>query len=209
MTMHWYSPAGAPTGSPSTLINNMETLYNLYGKKILLTNAVTFRLYIYGGNESWSAATQFDKVIVHGSVNAITQTGYESWTADYGLTGDAALTSADAENGGMGDGYDNLAEYALGMDPTSSDAGTRDWIDLTSEGGTNWFDYVHYRRSGYAAEGLSYWLIDSASLLDPATSTNAQDQILVGPTVEGYEPVTNRYEVSDQDKFIRLEIRQN
>jgi endonuclease/exonuclease/phosphatase family metal-dependent hydrolase len=33
-----------------------------------LTNAVTFRLYIYGGNESYSAATQFDKVIVRGSV---------------------------------------------------------------------------------------------------------------------------------------------
>jgi C1A family cysteine protease len=35
-----------------------------------LTTAVTFRLYIYGGNGSWSAATQFDKVVVTGSVTA-------------------------------------------------------------------------------------------------------------------------------------------
>jgi hypothetical protein len=174
-----------------------------------LSNSIAFRLYIYGGNQSWSAATQFDKVIVHGSVNVIAQTGYESWVADYGLTGDDALTSADAEHDGIGDGYNNLAEYALGMDPTISDAGSRDWINVTNEGGTNWFDLVHYRRWNYEAEGLSYWLIGFSNLLDSATSTNAQDDILVGPEDNGYEPVTNRYEIDDSAMFINLQIRKD
>lgn len=61
------------------------------------------------------------------------------------------------------------------MNPTVTDAGSRDWAAVVSEGGTNWFDYVHYRRTNYDAEGLSYWLIDSTSLLDSVASTNAQD----------------------------------
>ncbi len=134
---------------------------------------------------------------------------YSEWASGYGLTGDDALMDADPENGGMGDGYDNLAEYALGMDPTRSDAGSRDWIDVTNEDGTNWFEYVHYRRTNYVNEGLHYWLIDSARLDSAVVSTNAQDQILVGPVVDGYEPVTNRYEVNDSSLFIKVEIRQD
>ncbi len=174
-----------------------------------LTNAVTFRLYIYGGNEPWSAATLFDKVVVHGGVNATFQTAYERWLSRYGLTGDDALMGADVENGGAGDGYDNLAEYALGMDPTISDAGSRDWIDFTSESGTNWFEYVHYRRTNYEEEGLSYLLIDSMNLIGSVATTNAQDQIFVGPAIDGYEPVTNRYKTDDPIKFITFEIRQD
>jgi hypothetical protein len=41
MAMHWYSPNGASTGSPSTLISNMQTLYNTYGKPIWLTEFST------------------------------------------------------------------------------------------------------------------------------------------------------------------------
>jgi hypothetical protein len=58
---------------------------------------------------------------------------YLNWASAYDLIGDNALYEADLENGGMGDGYNNLAEYALGMNPTLSDVGTRDWEDLTME----------------------------------------------------------------------------
>ncbi len=134
---------------------------------------------------------------------------YSQWASGYGLTGDDALAGADAENGGAGDGYDNLAEYALGMNPANADAGSRESVGTATGGGTNWFEYVHYRRSDYAAEGLSYWLIDTTDLIYGIPVTNGQDQILVGPAIDGYEPVTNRYEVDSEVKFIRLEIRQD
>ena len=44
---------------------------------------------------------------------------------------------------------------------------------------------MHYRRVDYAAEGVSYLLLDSAGLIDSVLNTNAQDQILVGPAVDG------------------------
>uniref|UniRef100_UPI0035614DAE hypothetical protein n=1 Tax=Pontiella sp. TaxID=2837462 RepID=UPI0035614DAE len=134
---------------------------------------------------------------------------YSVWASGHGLSGSDAEQTADSENGGRGDGYDNLAEYALGMDPTASDAGSRDWTQVSTENGTNQFDYVHYRRVDYAAEGLAYMLIDSADLSGGAAATNAQDQIFVGPAVDGYEAVTNRYEAVAPVKFIRLEIRKD
>jgi hypothetical protein len=134
---------------------------------------------------------------------------YAAWIADFGLSIDDALAHADLENGGLGDGYDNFAEYALGMDPTNADAGSRDWISVASEGGTNWVEYVHHRRSDYAGQGLSYLLIDSTNLVDSVAFTNAQDQIFVGPAVDGYEPVTNRYLTDESEKFIKLRIRQD
>ncbi|MEI6893007.1 MAG: hypothetical protein V5783_12690, partial [Pontiella sp.] len=79
---------------------------------------------------------------------------FGDWISSYGLSVDDAQLDADGENGGKGDGYDNLAEYALGMDPTKSDAGSRDWIALTSAGGTNYFEWIHYRRSDYVEQGL-------------------------------------------------------
>ncbi|WP_372797843.1 Ig-like domain-containing protein, partial [Pontiella sp.] len=65
---------------------------------------------------------------------------YAVWAAGFGLEDEGALAGADAD----GDGYENLTEYALGMNPTNSDAGSRDWNNIWTEGGTNWFEYIHY-----------------------------------------------------------------
>ncbi|MDF7799347.1 Ig domain-containing protein [Pontiellaceae bacterium B1224] len=134
---------------------------------------------------------------------------YAAWATSYGLVDGAAQQDADTENGGLGDGYDNLAEYALGMNPTVADAGSKDWINIASEGGTNWFEYVHNRRSDYSAQGLSYLLIDSTNLVSSVSNTNGQDQILVGPAVGDYESVTNRYPSGEAAKFIQLIIQQD
>jgi hypothetical protein len=127
---------------------------------------------------------------------------YSGWASGYGLTGDDSQQAADVEN----DGYNNLAEYALGMNPTNSDAGSRAWAALAVQNQTNCFDYVYYRRTNYINEGLSYVLIDSTNLVDAATFTNAQDQILVGPAVDGYQAVTNRYVAEDPARFIQFKI---
>lgn len=134
---------------------------------------------------------------------------YSGWASGYGLAGDDALANADNENGGLGDGYNNLTEYALGMNPTNADAGSRDWADLVVEGGTNWFNYVYHRRINYTNEGLSYQLIDSTNLVYSVSYTNRQDQTHVGNVVDGYEPVTNRYPINDPVKFIRINIHQD
>jgi hypothetical protein len=132
---------------------------------------------------------------------------YSEWVTAYGLIDD--LASADEENEGLGDGYNNLVEYALGMNPTNSDAGSKEAVDTAVDGGTNYFEYVHNRRSDYTEQGLSYLLIDSTNLVGSVASTNAQDQIFIGPSVDGYEPVTNRYLTDDPAKFIELKIRKN
>ncbi|WP_372806791.1 hypothetical protein, partial [Pontiella sp.] len=166
---------------------------------------VEFRVYWQGdAADGYTARVYVDELRIFGSLSA-----YSVWAAGHALAGADALPDADAENGGIGDGYSNLAEFALGMDPTLPDAGSRDWSGVANEGGTNWFDYVHYRRSDHAAAGLSYLLIDSTNLIDSVTHTNAQDQILIGPSIDGYEPVTNRYEADEPLRFIKLEIRQD
>jgi hypothetical protein len=164
----------------------------------------SYRVVVYGQDDNGNG-----KSIQDVALELLSFDSYPGWASDYGLTGDDTLRYADPENGGLGDGYDNLAEYALGMDPTNADAGSKDWITVASEGGTNWVEYIHHRRSDFAEQGLSYLLIDSTNLVGSVASTNAQDQIFVGPSVDGYEPVTNRYLTDDPAKFIELKIWQN
>ncbi|MDF7825998.1 glycosyl hydrolase, partial [Pontiellaceae bacterium B12227] len=52
MGMHEYEPLGASTGSPSTLFSRMQTLYNAYGKDIMLTE---FAVRDFAGDKTtWS-----------------------------------------------------------------------------------------------------------------------------------------------------------
>ncbi|VGO19744.1 hypothetical protein [Pontiella sulfatireligans] len=183
------------------------------------TNPFVFDLETLAGSASVSNfslavgnASTTDKWSVNSievSYIVVPASSYSTWASDYGLTGDNALSTADTENGGIGDGYDNLAEYALGMNPTNSDAGSNEFVGTAVDGGTNYFEYVHSRRTDYGAQGLSYLLIDSTNLVNSSSSTNAQDQVLVGPAVDGYEPVTNRYLTDDPVKYIKLEIQKD
>jgi hypothetical protein len=61
----------------SAITNGLTTVEATYANHVIDLSAaafqgveggVEFRLYIYGGNESWSSATLFDKVIVNGAV---------------------------------------------------------------------------------------------------------------------------------------------
>jgi hypothetical protein len=192
-----------PAGEWSYSINGVTEASGVIAGGFDLSSS--YRVAVYGQDDDGGG-----KSIQDLSLELLDVSGsFSSWAAEYGLTLDDAALNADLENGGLGDGYDNLAEYALGMNPTNLDAGSRDWITVASENGTNWVEYIHHRRSDYAEQGLSYLLIDSTNLVESVASTNAQDQILVGPAVDGYEPVTNRYMTDDSAKFIKLRIRQN
>jgi hypothetical protein len=131
---------------------------------------------------------------------------YSVWVAGYGLSGINSLPAADSENEGKGDGYNNVAEFALGMNPAVSDAGSRESCGVVGAGETNWFEYVHYRRADYLDRNLSYLLVDSTNLLNATTHTNAQDRILIGDAVGEYESVTNRYRTEESVRFIQLKI---
>ncbi|MDF7799348.1 acetylxylan esterase [Pontiellaceae bacterium B1224] len=173
----------------------------VYDLETLAGSAMVTNCSLAVGNASTTDKWSVNSIRVGYSVQPFSGNPFLVWVSDYGLIGDDALPEADSIDQ---DGYDNLAEYALGMNPTNSDAGSRDWKILSSEGGTNWFEYVHYRRSG-----LSYLLIDSTNLVDSVANTNAQDQILIGPALDGYEPVTNRYLTDESAKFIQLKIQQD
>ncbi|MDF7799094.1 Ig-like domain-containing protein [Pontiellaceae bacterium B1224] len=192
----------------SVVITNMVGLTGAYdGVSVscssTISNATEFRIYAWGRGTSTTANTlaAIDKVTLYGSVGM----DYPTWAAAYGLAGTAALPDADVEN----DGYANLAEYALGMNPTNADAGSKVWKNITCEDGTNWFEFVHDRRSDFIERGLSYQLIDSTNLVSSVLHTNAQDQLRIGPAVDGYEPVTNRYQTDKPVRFLQLQIRHN
>ncbi|MGE9269723.1 MAG: Ig-like domain-containing protein, partial [Verrucomicrobiales bacterium] len=174
-----------------------------------LGEEVTFRLYLYGGDEPWGSATLFDKVVVGGEVNAIDEVDeYASWALSHGLSADDALPEADIENGGVGDGYSNFAEFALGMDPTIWDAGSRESCDRIIEDEVSYFEYLYYRRVDFSELGLSYQVMDSSALDAFGGSIDRQDEVIVGPEVDGFEPVKNRYLMEEASKFLRLRIQQ-
>jgi hypothetical protein len=142
--------------------------------------------------------------------DSITTVGtYSTWAANYGLTGDDVLLTADSENGGVGDGYSSLAEFALGMDPTVSDARSRESFAIVDEDETSWFEYVYYRRTDYLEQGLSYEVMDFANLDSSDVQTDTQDEIVVGSDVDGYQKIINRYRIEDSARFIQLKIEQD
>lgn len=138
---------------------------------------------------------------------------YDLWADGNNLLGPARNLDADIENGGIGDGMDNLLEYALGGDPNVDDAATiLPVYQLLDAGGTNWIEYVYNRRTNYVALGLVYEVQSAPDLVFTAF-TNGSPVELVGsgaPDGNGFEPVTNRVDTgSGNAYFLRLQVEQN
>jgi hypothetical protein len=196
-----YVVAGSVTNDLSNLGSNNQSV-NLETLSEGIASVNDFSL----GTSSTNTLNKWSVNSIEVKYSILGPETYSTWAYDRGLAGVNGAPESDTSDS---DGYANLTEFALGMDPTQSDAGSKDWNKVASEGGTNWFDYVHNRRSDYAQQGLSYLLIDSTNLVDSIVTTNAQDQVFVGPAVDGYEPVTNRYEIEEPVQFIQLKIQQD
>ena len=54
-------------------------------------------------------------------------------------------------------------------------------------------------------KGLSYDVLDSETLLDFGDFINAQDEVIVGPAVDGYEPVKCRYPIDVPARFFQTD----
>jgi hypothetical protein len=125
--------------------------------------------------------------------------GFDLWAVDFGLSGSNVLHNANPD----GDALDNLAEYALGGNPTNgADRGYVPVIGTSEQNGTNWFEYVYARRRDAAVD---YTVEASSNLLTAAWSTNGVAETGTGSLDSDFESVTNRVPL-EAEGFVRLMI---
>jgi hypothetical protein len=145
-----------------------------------------------------------DNVWVGAGDPPVIEDSYGDWAFRYNLTGDDADETADVEYDGLGDGLDNLMEYALGGNPTNDDAAAvSPGTYLADEGGTNWFYHVHNQNTD---TNLIFTVGATPDLVATAADTN--DVEWIGETAEsgGFKSVTNRTGMTTDAKFIKLEV---
>ena len=109
-----------------------------------------------------------------------------------------------------GDPLNNLYEFGFGGNPTNaSDLGYPITYRLNSAGGTNWFEYVHPKRSD-PNSGLLYYLELTDQPRSPSAWTNSGYTVVgSGPLTNGFLSVTNRIETDTKSQqFIRLKIEE-
>ncbi|QHI70661.1 hypothetical protein [Tichowtungia aerotolerans] len=129
---------------------------------------------------------------------------YASWAASYGIAGSVGLLD-DPD----GDCLDNLSEYALGGDPgNNEDIGIAGDVALTTDSGTNYFEYTYRKRSDAAARGLSYYLEKNLDLVSGLWTNLDYEVMGVGIVDTDFETITNRIVIgSDANMFLRLRIK--
>lgn len=127
---------------------------------------------------------------------------FNTWISGF-VVADTSMT-ADPD----GDGFSNLAEYALYGDP--SDAGIQGQgatIAVAADGGTNWFYYVHYERTDKVDAGLSYTPEVGTDLVNTNWSGSGITAVGSGAGPAGFNAVTNRVSMQDEpQQFMRVKI---
>ncbi|RKX37908.1 MAG: hypothetical protein DRP64_16580, partial [Verrucomicrobia bacterium] len=144
------------------------------------------------------------------SLKLIEGATYEDWVADYGLSGSDTNRTADLEYGGMGDGMDNLLEYALGGNPTNDDAAAimPTTPGLMESGGTNYLVYVYRRRVDAPQRGLDYSVNLKFNLVtDPWSDLGYFFEVNDSPIDLKFVLITNHIPLSHSDEaFITLKV---
>ena len=130
---------------------------------------------------------------------------YDSWVAQYPTLG--SLTNLNDNYDG--DALNNLYEFAQGGNPTNADAGNASVYRIVGDTGTNYFEYVYYRRKDYVRQGLTYELELTESLTIPAWTNVGYEVTGTGTYNEDFRSVTNRVPSIDPAKFIQLQIDKN
>jgi len=141
-------------------------------------------------------------------VKVMQGTTYADWAEENGLVGADALRTADIENGGVGDGMENLLEYVLGGDPNVDDAAS---ILPTSEFTTDVLEYVYNRRLDAAIRGLTYGLNLNTNGLQSAWDFVGTDyETTTGAIDADFESVTNAIPITGIDVgFVNLEVTED
>jgi GH35 family endo-1,4-beta-xylanase len=128
---------------------------------------------------------------------------YALWSGQFDL-GDLDTLTDDPD----GDLLDNLAEYAMGGDPTNRlDVGYVPEFKFFETGGTNYVEYVYSGRNDAAARGLTYSVETTDDLTDGVWTNSGFAFVGADGAHEEFSTMTNHLPVVDGSGFIRLNIR--
>jgi hypothetical protein len=129
---------------------------------------------------------------------------HAAWNAEYNLSGADAELTADPD----ADGMNNLVEYALGGNPTNTDASSiLPGSVLVDAGGTNWLEHTYFRRLDAGLRGLSYEILRTDDLVDGVWTDSGVFEIGSGPVDADFEAVTNRISTAGyNNQFLRLNV---
>jgi len=103
------------------------------------------------------------------------------------------------------DGVDNHTEYALGGDPSVSDAPSFQPTSEANAGG-NEFTYIYNRRIGASALGLTYTVEVETDLANADWNTGGVTEDGAVVIDDEFEEVTNTVNMTEDEKFLRLNI---
>jgi hypothetical protein len=129
-----------------------------------------------------------------------------SWLhTEFGLSGTNAAPDFDYD----GDGLTNIEEYGLGGNPTNSlDTGIAPTTGSLTDGGTNYFEYVHAKRSD-PLSGITYDLETTENLVFPSWTNGSYTVAGTGTIDSEFDSVTNRTPTDVDVKFTQLIIEEN
>jgi len=149
-------------------------------------------------SNNWWANHRIDNLMILGSDAA---TPYDIWSGNFGLTGPDAVSTNDYD----GDGWNNLYEFGLGLNPTNNAAAGGAPPEMMNHAGGLLF--VHAKHA--SDNSLVYYLVTADNLIDATGWTNA-GYTIIGTDVTGsnYDYVTNLIDTTDNQKYVRLIIEQ-
>ncbi len=163
---------------------------------------------VYGTAGSGTQGSLFDSRIDNLRIEIISEavTGYEEWAVEYGLSDTNGGTMSEDFDG---DGVSNLAEFALGGNPTNSASrGNLPVSALVADDGTNWFEYIHYERNDKDVAGLSYNPEHAEDLVFGTWTNTGFSFVGSGAFGDEFDIVTNRIPTTDAGaRFVRLLIQ--
>ena len=130
---------------------------------------------------------------------------YDSWLLDFLSWLGSETNKTDNKDG---DVSNNLAEYALGGNPTNSmDTGILPTYEMIPTGGSDYIEYIHVQRKN--ADDLQY-RVEATTNLVSGIWTNTTVQITGTNTTYGvadFDAVTNRVPAEPKQQFIRLKVQ--
>ena len=133
-------------------------------------------------------------------VYSFVEVGYDLWVTGYGLNGTNAAATYDYD----GDGWENLLEYGLGLNPTNDLADGGAYPTFTQE--ASGMAYVHAQRTDDPS--LTYSLLTKTDLIS-GEWTETGYPVSTNLTGGTYNYITNSIPTTDPRKFIRLKIEQS
>ena len=140
--------------------------------------------------------------------HVVTLTGAKNTFANYISQYDVGILDQPSDDPDL-DEVDNFTEYALGSDPTVSDAPSIQPVgELAIQGEDDVFAFTYNRRIGAAALGVTYEVKGKTDLTAPTwTTTGITDEVEVTTLNDEFEAVTATTPMDGFDnKFLRLEI---